>query len=43
MFLFCKEPMEVDQTKPLHDQITYQQYKKKQAKDLKNALYLLIF
>ena len=35
MFLLCKEPMEVDQTKPVHDQITYQQYKKKQAKDFR--------
>ena len=37
MFLFCIELMEVDHTKPEHDQKTYQQYKKKQAKDLKNT------
>ena len=36
MFLFCIELMEVDQTKPVHYQRTYQKYKKMQAKDLKN-------
>ena len=37
MFLFCIEWMEVDQTKPVHDQRTYQKYKKMKAKDLKNT------
>ena len=37
MFLFCIEWMEVDQTKPVHDQRTYQKYKQMQAKDLKNT------
>ena len=37
MFLFCIEWMEVDQTKPVNDQRTFQKYKKMKAKDLKNT------